>query len=151
MLRTTADLMRLNRLHLRTGTLALVTALLVSACAETTVVTAETTVVTTKTAAEQAYLDQVEGYARDLLGIDSVVVSESDVIETGHLMCEFLSAGGDIRDLLLELLNTFDTTVDQPLTEQEFIAVAIYEVTAASDNFCPEHRGAVNDFLDEGS
>lgn len=99
--------------------------------------------------ADQAYLEDIEEYARDLGGLTTFeVASRSDMIDFGHLSCDVLDAGGTFNDVLLEVFTGYDTAADQPLTQEETVLVTIYAMTAAVDNFCPEHREALNDFLE---
>lgn len=126
-----------------TRTLCVVTAaLLVGACATTGAGTDDSS-------PEQAYISDIERYAVDLGGFTFKVASRSDMIETGRTMCSFFDAGGSVYDVLLEVFSAYDTTADQPLTREETVLVTIYAITAAADNFCPEHRNTVDDFLAE--
>lgn len=99
--------------------------------------------------AEQSYIEDIKGYARDLGGLTSFeVASRSDMIDFGRSSCDLLDAGGTIEDVLLEVFTGYDTSADQPLTQEETVLLTIYAMTAAVDNFCPEHREALNEFLE---
>lgn len=103
---------------------------------------------TSEASAEEAYFDDIESYARDLGGFESKVASRADMLEFADTACEIMDAGGTPFDMVYEVSLSYDATAsDQPYDLEDTVLLTIYAITSAADNFCPEHREAVNDFL----
>lgn len=102
-----------------------------------------------RVSAEQSYIEDIEDYAHDLGDLTSFeIASRADVIDFGRSSCDLLDDGVPIEDVLLAVFVGYDTSADQPLTQEETVLVTIYAITSAVDNFCPEHRSSLNEFLE---
>lgn len=80
-------------------------------------------------------------YIKTLDNLDVSYTSRSDVIRSGHVVCQFIDEGHLLSDLFIEM--AIDPQVERilpPVSNDDLP----YVVGAAVPAFCPEHEAAVS-------